>query len=119
MRHMAAVTFGLLVAALAAHAGQVYKCKIDGKVIFADKPCAADQVEQIELRYSRFNETEAAAANNRYTQAKEQEAAILAQQRKTTSLEHQGHAAIAQPKAKEGSSRQQPPRRALGSEHVD
>lgn len=37
----AILTLAALLLATSAHA-QVYKCKIDGKTIFADQPCAAD-----------------------------------------------------------------------------
>ena len=37
----AILTLAALLLATSAHA-QVYKCKIDGKTVFADQPCAAD-----------------------------------------------------------------------------
>lgn len=37
----ALLTLAALLVATSAHA-QVYKCKVDGKTVFADQPCAAD-----------------------------------------------------------------------------
>lgn len=62
-----------LLVATTAQAG-VFKCKVDGKITFSDTPCAPAS-EKIDVKYSKYNATEAAAAHDRYERTTAKQAA--------------------------------------------
>jgi hypothetical protein len=75
-------------------AGGVYKCEVDGKIVFSDTRCATDS-EAIDIRYRQSDPGEAAEIERRTEEVQEQVARrqhanrIAAQKREITRLERE------------------------------
>jgi hypothetical protein len=102
MLSRAVATFSVCLAFLAEGAGAgVFKCEVDGKTVFSDRPCGTD-AEEVDIQYRQPNASEAAEIERRTDQyfkdlaRRKHDGQVYAQKRRIKALERARDERLAQ-----------------------